>query len=90
MKGGLITTSLMPDDIHFYSKIGQPICYSSDGEHLYLWDGSPIGYIDDERVFSFSGRALGWFIKGWLYDRNCNPALFSEYAEGGPTIHLTS
>ncbi|MBL4788620.1 MAG: hypothetical protein JKY60_20440 [Kordiimonadaceae bacterium] len=74
----------MSDTTHFFAMSGQPVCYSPDGEHLYLWDGNSVGYITNEKVYAYSGKLVGWFYNGWLYDqRNC-PALFSEVASGGP------
>lgn len=74
----------MDDDTEFFSNEGKATCYSPDGEHLYLWSGKPVGYVTDGRVYSFSGRLLGWFDNGWLYDRNNRPALFSPDSSGGP------
>lgn len=68
----------------FFDNSGRATCYSPDGEHLYLWTGQPVGYFDGDRVYSFSGRLMGWIGNGWLYDRNNRPALFSPDATGGP------
>ncbi|HYE46204.1 MAG TPA: hypothetical protein VEA44_10580 [Caulobacter sp.] len=70
--------------MEFYSRTGAAVCYLDDGEHIYLWDGRPAGYIAEGKVWAFSGRLLGWFEDGWLYDRKNKPALFSESAAGGP------
>lgn len=74
----------MEADTNFYSNTGKVTCYSPDGEHIYLWDGTPVAHVVDEKVYSFSGFLLGWFINGWLYDRNNQPALFSADSSGGP------
>lgn len=68
----------------FFDNSGRATCYSPDGEHLYLWTGQPVGYFADDKVYSFSGRLLGWIGEGWLYDRQNRPALFSPDATGGP------
>lgn len=68
----------------FFDNSGRATCYSPDGEHLYLWTGQPVGYFDGDRVYSFSGRLMGWIGNGWLYDRHNRPALFSPDATGGP------
>ena len=70
--------------MEFFDRTGTAVCHSPDGEHLYLWAGKPVAYIQDGRVYSFSGRLLGWFENGWLYDRANCPALFLPEAEGGP------
>lgn len=69
----------------FFDRNGAATCYCPDGEHLYLWNGKPVGYITDDKVYSFKGRLLGWFSNGWLMDRKNKPALFSPDASGGPT-----
>ncbi len=70
--------------MEFFDRNGAATCYSPDGEHLYLWDGTPVGYVYDGRIYSFGGKVLGWIENGWLYDQRNNPALFSEGAQGGP------
>lgn len=68
----------------FYTRAGRAVCYSPDGEHLYAWNGKPVGYLSSGRVYSFGGKVLGWFHDGWLYDRSNRPAMFSREATGGP------
>ena len=70
--------------MEFYDRTGTPTCYLDDDEHIYLWNGIPVGYLYEAKVYSFAGRQLGWFSDGWLYDRSNHPALFSEAATGGP------
>lgn len=70
--------------MEFHSRTGDACCYLHDGEHVYLWNGKPVGYLVDGKVYSFTGRQLGWFDNGWLYDRLNRPALFSADASGGP------
>lgn len=74
----------MEEDVEFFGGDGHAVCYSPDGEHLYLWSGEPVAYVTDEKVYSFNGRLLGWFTNGWLYDRANRPALFSSDSSGGP------
>lgn len=70
--------------MEFYSRYGDAICYCQDGQHVFLWDGSPVAFLSDGKVYSFTGAVLGWFDNGWLYDRQNAPALFSASASGGP------
>lgn len=70
--------------MEFFDRNGNATCYSPDGEHIYLWSGEPVGYFVEDKVYSFSGRLLGWIANGWLYDRSNQPALFSTDASGGP------
>ncbi|WP_417424703.1 4-fold beta flower protein [Hoeflea sp.] len=76
--------------MEFFDRNSKATCYTPDGEHLYLWTGTPVGYFSDDRVYSFSGKLLGWYTDGWLYDRKNKPALFSSKASGGPTKPVRS
>lgn len=76
--------------MEFFDRNGQATCYSPDGENLYLWNGEPVGYFEGDKVYSFSGRLLGWIANGWLYDRSNQPALFSADASGGPMRPMRS
>jgi hypothetical protein len=70
--------------MEFFDRNGAAVCYSLDDEHFFLWSGEPVGYLYDEKVYSFGGSFLGWFEDGWLYDSSNNPALFMDGAIGGP------
>lgn len=74
----------MEENTDFSGRDGSAVSYSPDGVHLYLWNGTPAGYVANDRVYGFNGRLLGWFVNGWLYDRHNKPALFSRAATGGP------
>lgn len=71
-------------DHEFYSRQGIVNCYTVDGEYIYLWNGRPVAYLYEDKVYNMSGRMLGWLYNGWLYDRQNRPALFSPTAIGGP------
>ena len=51
-------------------RYGVPKAYITDEEEnlIYLWNGKPVAYINDENVYSWQGRHLGWFFDGILYD----------------------
>jgi hypothetical protein len=70
--------------MEFFDRSGNAICYSPDGEHIYLWNGEPVGYFSDNKIYAFSGKLIGWIENGWLLDRSNRPALFSSSATGGP------
>lgn len=72
------------DNVEYFDNTGSAVCYSPDGEHIFLWTGKPVAFLHDGKVYSFTGRQLGWFENGWLYDRSNRPALFSKSATGGP------
>jgi hypothetical protein len=71
-------------DLFFYDRGGHPVIWSPDGEHLYTWPGIPVAFMRADKVYAYSGRFLGWFSNGWIYDRSNAPLLFSLDAIGGP------
>lgn len=51
-----------------YDKHGQPTAYiATDKETIYLWNGKAAAYIQDDKVFGFNGRHLGWTKTGVFY-----------------------
>ena len=68
----------------FYGRDGSAVAYLYNETYIYLWSGKPVGHLYQDRVYRFSGRQLGWFTNGWLYDRSNHPALFTGEAHGGP------
>jgi hypothetical protein len=71
-------------EIVYYDRGGNPIAYSDNQIHIFLFDGSPVGYFYQNSVFSFTGEHLGWLSDGWIFDHNGNRILFSLEARGGP------
>lgn len=70
--------------ITLYSSSGQAIAYlDDDGKSIYLYDGTPVGWLSDESVYTYSGRYLGWLDSGWFYDRSGQPAFFTDDSSGG-------
>ena len=64
---------------------GEAVAYIyDDGESIYLFNGSPVAWLSDDRVYGYNGRYLGWYQMGWVYDRAGKPALFTREASGGP------
>lgn len=75
----------------FYDKNGSAVCYTMDNIHLYSFDGYPLAYFNDDKVWSYGGECLGWLHNYWIIDRNGCYVFFSEYAMGGilkPLRHL--
>lgn len=59
-------------EITIYDKKGKPCAYiaTDDTNTIYLFNGKPVAYIDDENIYGFNGKHLGWFIrKRVMYDR---------------------
>jgi len=68
-----------------YNSSGKPVAYlSEDNEHIYLYDGSAVGFVHEGYVYNYNGRYLGWILNGWYYDRAGCPAFFTENSSGGP------
>ena len=45
--------------------------------------GEPVAIVDDESVFAFDGRHLGWFLDGWIRDHAGDCVYFTDDASGG-------
>jgi len=35
---------------------------------IFTWDGHSVAYIEDELIFGWRGKHIGWFCNGILYD----------------------
>lgn len=69
----------------FYNSSGQALAYIDDErQSIYLYNGTPVGWIADDSVYAYSGRYLGWIENGWFYDRSGKPAFFTDNSSGGP------
>jgi hypothetical protein len=68
----------------FYDSKGEPIAYTEDRVHIYLFSGEPVAYLSGDSVYSFSGIHLGWFEDGWIRDNNGDCVFFTDQAKGGP------
>jgi hypothetical protein len=56
-----------------YDKDGNAVAYVADDYHetIYLWDGSPVAYLHEERqVYGINGRHLGWFINDIVFNHD--------------------
>lgn len=50
---------------------GNAVAYIDYGDEgtIYLWDGSPVAYLDEEsRIYGFNGKHLGWFEDGIVWN----------------------
>jgi hypothetical protein len=68
----------------FYDRHGSAIAYSDDDVHVFLFDGEPVAYLEDDAMYSYPGELMGWFEDGWLRDKDGRCVAFSEQAQGGP------
>jgi len=54
-----------------FDKNGEAVAYIRDDYHetVYMWDGYPVAYLyNDQHVYGFNGRHLGWFINEVIYN----------------------
>jgi len=68
----------------FYDKRGNPCAYTNDEEHIYLFNGTPVAYLYNKSVYSYTGTHLGFFSNGWVLDNSGYRVFFTEDASGGP------
>ncbi|KAB1070180.1 4-fold beta flower protein [Methylobacterium soli] len=70
--------------IEFFDRAGAAAAYSPDDRSLFLWSGQPAAFIDDGKVYAYSGRFIGWVGNGWIVDDEGQHLLFEFDAVGGP------
>jgi hypothetical protein len=57
-------------EITLFNKTGQPVVYFS-AEHensIFTWDGHAVAYIEDELIYGWRGKHIGWYFNGVVYD----------------------
>lgn len=59
-------------EVDLYGSTGSAVAYiAADNDMtVYLWSGEPCAYLDDEDIYGFSGKHLGWFRSGVVYDHD--------------------
>ena len=60
------------DEFSFYDSRGSATAYLdlSAGLTFYLWSGEAVAYLDDDSLYGFNGKHLGWYQNGLVYDRS--------------------
>ena len=54
-----------------FDKNGEAVAYMAMDfdETIYLWDGQPVAYLyEDQHIYGFNGRHIGWFLDQILYN----------------------
>ena len=66
----LCPTVICAEEVTLFDGIGKATAYidTDDGLTIYTWGGKPVAYLDDDNVFGFNGRHLGWFADGVVWD----------------------
>lgn len=67
----------------FYDRKGEPVAYTEDGVHVYLFSGMPAAYIEADCLFDYDGRHLGWYQDGWVIGEGGRIVYFTDAAQGG-------
>lgn len=59
-------------DVDFFDSRGRAVAYISEDsdQTIYLWAGKPVAYLDEDSVFGFNGKHLGWVKGGVIYDHD--------------------
>lgn len=87
-----------PTEISLFDSQGRPVAYvavdtwserPSDCT-IYLWDGRPVAYLEENsfggfHVYGFTGKHLGWFTDGVIYDHRGHAAGAIAEALASPT-----
>lgn len=68
----------------FYDRGGNHVAYGIDCGDLHLYSGEPVGYLEEDSVYSFRGKHLGWYAGGWIRDHEGQPVFFTREANGFP------
>jgi hypothetical protein len=56
-------------EVTLFNKNGKPVAYiADDGETIYLWDGRPVVYLHEDKIYGWNGKQLGWFVNGTVFD----------------------
>ncbi|KQP33769.1 hypothetical protein ASF49_07830 [Methylobacterium sp. Leaf104] len=70
--------------IEFFDRAGSEAVFCHDGHSLYLWSGKAAAFIQDDKVYAYDGRFIGWADRGWISDEDGACLLFEHDAVGGP------
>lgn len=73
----------------FYDRNGNAMVYLKNGEDFYLFNGTPIAFIEEKAIYAFNGRHIGWCDEGWIRDLNGDCVMFAEPHYGGPVAPVT-
>ena len=67
---GVAPTTAAAEDVSLYDNDGEAVAYIAvdDDLTIYLWEGTPVAYLDSENVYGFNGQHLGWFSEGVILD----------------------
>lgn len=62
-----------------FNNNGNAVAYfDDDNETIFLWDGTPVAYLDNENIYGFNGKHLGWFEDGIIWNHNGEKGGFNK------------
>ena len=68
-----------------YNRTGKPVGWIT-ARHILDLKGSPIAFLVEDSVISYSGRHLGFFDRGLFRDQRGSVVAFLPGAKGGPAL----
>ena len=65
---------------------GEAVAYIdlSDDLTIYLWEGTPVAYLDEEDIYGFNGKHLGWYSRGSIVDHDGDAACVEKQRHPSP------
>lgn len=68
--------------VTLFDSYGAPVAYIDydDDSTIYSFAGEPFAYLEDDHVYGFNGKHLGWFERGVLRDHSGASAGFIKEA----------
>ena len=70
--------------LKFFSKTGKAVFYTDNKNDIFSFNGTPIGYIQNDSIYAYFGAHLAWFIDGWILNHSGEVLFFTKNAVGGP------
>ncbi len=68
----------------FYNKTGSLIAYTEDNCHVFRFTGEPLAYVNEDSVYTYEGKHLGFYQDGWIRDNDGLCVFFTKEAKVGP------
>ncbi len=64
----------LQSEVTLFDQKAKPVAYINYQDTkptMYVWDGTPVAYLDgEENIYHFNGQFLGWYVQGVLYHRD--------------------
>jgi hypothetical protein len=65
------------DELSLYNPFGEATAYIAEDLTIYLWSGTPVAYLSEDKkggfhIYGFNGKHLGWFANGAVWNHKGN------------------